>query len=56
MTDFLTDSLIRSVKSAFTDAPPPHPADSYCSDAMAFGLGVASIVAFLAILAWAIIS
>ena len=56
MTDFLTDSLIRSVKSAFTGQPPPHPADSYCSDALAFGLGVAAVVAFLAILAWAIIS
>lgn len=56
MTDFLTDSLIRSVKSAFTDPSPPHPADDYCSDALAFGLGAASIVAFLAILAWAIIS
>ena len=55
MTDFLTDSLIRSVKSAFTDAPPPHPADDYCSDALAFGLGVAAVVAFVAILTWAVL-
>lgn len=57
MTDFLTDSLIRSVKAAFTDAPPPpHPADDYCSDALAFGLGVAAVVAFVAILIWGVLS
>lgn len=56
MTDFLTDSLIRSVRAAFTDARPPHPADDYCSDALAVGLGVAAVVAFVAILAWTIIS
>jgi hypothetical protein len=54
--DFLTDSLIRSVKSAFTDAPPPHPADSYCSDALAFGLGVAAVVAFVAIFTRGVLS
>jgi len=37
-------------------SPPPHPADGYCSDALAYGLGVAAIVAFVAVLAWAIIS
>ena len=34
----------------------PQPADGYCSDALATGLGVAAVVAFLAILAWTIIS
>ena len=35
---------------------PPHRADGYCSDALATGLIVAAVVAFLAILAWTIIS
>ncbi len=33
----------------------PHPADSYCSDALAYGLGVAAVVAFVAVLAWAVL-
>lgn len=56
MRDFLTDSLIRSVKSAFTDAPPPHPADDYCSDALALGLGVVAVVLAVAAFIWGALS
>ena len=34
---------------------PPHPADGYCSVALATGLGVAAVVAFVAILVWAVL-
>ena len=56
MTDFLTDSLIRSVKAAFTDQPTPHPADGYCSDALALRLGGAAVVACIASIVWAVLS
>jgi len=36
-------------------SPPPHPADGYCSDALAYGLGVAAVVAFVAILIWGVL-
>jgi hypothetical protein len=48
--------ILHIVDALRVPSSPPHPADDYCTDALAFGLGVAAVVAFVAILAWAIIS
>ncbi len=53
MSDLLTDSLIRSLRSAFTDLPPAHPADGYCSDDLALGLGVVAVILAVAAFIWA---
>jgi hypothetical protein len=53
VSDLLTDSLIRSVRSAFTDLPEPHPADGYCSDDLALSLGVVAVVLAVAAFIWA---
>ena len=48
--------ILHIIDALRVQSPPPHPADGYCSDALATGLGVAAVVAFVAVLAWAIIS
>ncbi len=48
--------ILHIVDALRVPSSPPHPADGYCSDALAFGLGVAAVVAFVAVLAWAVLS
>lgn len=48
--------IFHVIDALHVPSPPPYPADGYCSDALAIALGVAAVVAFVAILAWAIIS
>ncbi len=48
--------ILHIIEALRVPSSPPHPADGYCSDALAIGLGAAAVVAFLAILAWTIIS
>jgi hypothetical protein len=42
--------ILHIVDALRVPSSPPHPADGYCSDALAFGLGVAAVVSFVAIL------
>ncbi len=47
--------ILHIVDALRVPSPPPHPADGYCSDALAFGLGVAAVVSFVAILVWGVL-
>lgn len=47
--------ILHIVEALRVPSPPPHPADGYCSDALAFGLGVAAVVAFVAIFTWGVL-
>jgi len=48
--------ILHIIDALRAPSAPPHPADGYCSDALAYGLGVSAVVAFVAVLAWTIIS
>lgn len=47
--------LILHIVDAIRSPSSPHPADGYCPDALATGLGMAAVVAFVAIMAWAVL-
>ncbi len=44
--------ILHIIDALRVPSPPSHPAGGYCSDALATGLGVAAVVAFVAILIW----
>ncbi len=47
--------ILHIVDALRVPSPSPHPADGYCSDDLATGLGVAAVVAFVAILVWGVL-
>ncbi len=47
--------ILHIIDALRVPSPPPNPADGYCTDALATGLGVAAVVAFVAGLAWAVL-
>ena len=54
--DVLFGPLAAAVKSALTDLPPPSPAESYCSDTLAFALGGVAVALAAAAFLWAAIT
>lgn len=48
--------ILHIIDALRVPSSPPHPADGYCSDALATGLGMAAVVVFIASIVWAALS